>query len=138
MACCWLNSGYPPEVQCPLNVCSMMMSTIWNIFLLTSAILLMAFNSGDIHLDLFLSYAEEDVVFIAFLVLSQELPAPAGGLQVQGAEQVVAALPQDPALTPDRRTCYPACGGGAGFCHGRCVFFGLRCVQGSCSRSPYF
>ena len=70
----------------------MMMSTIWNIFLLTTAILLMEFHSGDIHLDLLLLYAEEDVVFIAFLVLSQEVPAPAGGLQVQGAEQVVAAL----------------------------------------------
>ena len=112
----------------------MMRNTIWNIFLLTTAILLMAFHSGDIHLDL------QILSFFAFLVFAQELSATAGGLQVkvQGAEQVVAALPQDPALTPDRRTCYPACGGGAGFCHGRCVFFGLRCVQGSCSRSPYF
>merc|ERR1712038_736416 len=37
-----------------------------------------------------------------------------------------------------RRKCYPACKGGAGFCHGRCVFFGMGCVQGKCSRSPYF
>ena len=138
MACCWLNSGYPPEVQCPLNVCSMRSTICWYIFLLTTAILLMEFHSGDIHLDLFLSQVEEVDVFNAFLVWAQELPAPVGGQQVQGAEQVFAALPQDPALTPDRRTCYPACGGGAGFCHGRCVFFGLRCVQGSCSRSPYF
>ena len=37
-----------------------------------------------------------------------------------------------------RRKCYPACKGGAGFCQGRCVFFGMGCVQGKCSRSPYF
>merc|ERR1711988_72048 len=84
-------------------------------------------------------------ILIVFSVATQ-------GLFRQGEDHLFHRVdpPQDrypplevlPMATPPpregRRKCYPACKGGAGFCQGRCVFFGMVCVQGKCSRSPYF
>ena len=122
------------------------MTTISLLSIVTAVVILILGSSypGNINHHSFIFCCISTLMYLSCVVVGQELE-----IQIPGLDDFSIGNPPDlqitfPTFTPPteigiaRRKCYPACGGGAGFCHGRCLFFGLRCVQGSCSRSPYF